>query len=179
MRQALLGILCLSMLALAACGDESAPEEERTTPYGTASGGTTTPDGETPQAIGEAVAGLYVDTMKKVTAALESRPEAEAAKAQLEDIKAQAVAALVALGRRRAALDAAGQATVNQKVQAGISRLPSDVFKAFSAAHKHYMAADRETGNLISSFNVITQYADFELLKKQLPKEYERLGLGD
>ena len=35
----------------------------------------------------------------------------------------------------------------------------------------------RELANEIAQFNVITQYANFELLKKQLPEEAERLGI--
>ena len=42
---------------------------------------------------------------------------------------------------------------------------------------KHYAQMDREFGNLLASFNVLSQYASFDLLKKQLPEEAKRLGI--
>ena len=32
--------------------------------------------------------------------------------------------------------------------------------------------------NLIAAFNIIGQYANFDLLRRQAPDEAERLGLG-
>lgn len=188
MRYVLLGVMLLSILMFTSCGDAPAPDEEGAPP---AAPSTTEapepaaqppaepPAAQTSQAIGDAVGALYIDTMKQVTAALEGSPDVEVAKAELTKIKADAVGKLVELGRKRAALDGAGKAAVDRGVRGAMRRVPPEVFEAFSAAHKHYAAADRETGDLLASFNVITQYAAFELLKKQAPEEFERLGLSD
>ncbi len=179
MRHILLGVTTLMILTCAGCGDAPAPEEQGTPPRPATTVEVPAQDADTPRAIGEAVGALYVDTMEQVVAALEGTPEVEVAKAKLAEIRARAVDNLVELGRKRAALDDAGKAVVTQMVRSGIRRVPADVFKAYSAAHKHYMAADPETGELLSSFNVITQYADFDLLEKQAPKEFESLDLGE
>ena len=52
-----------------------------------------------------------------------------------------------------------------------------DVFKPFSEGQQFYMKKDPNLGKLIKDFNIITQYAFFDLLKKQDPKEAERLGI--
>lgn len=180
MRQVLLGVFFIVISSLAACGDAPTPDkgatESDTKPTNAAPAAPPT-TATTPRAIGDAVAAIYIETMKEVAAVLADRPDVAAAKAGLERLKAAAVDKLVPLGRKREALDEAGTAIVKQRVRMGIGRIPSDVFKAFAAAQKHYMGTDRETGNLIASFNVITQYAAFDLLKKQSPKEFERLGL--
>lgn len=184
MRYVLLGVMLLSILVFTSCGDAPAPDEEGPAP----SAPSTTEDpapaaeppaAETPQAIGDAVGALYIDTMRQVTAALEGKPEVDVAKAKLTEIKADAVGKLVELGRKRAALDGAGKAAADRGVRGAMRRVPPEVFEAFSAAHKHYATADREMGDLLASFNVITQYAAFELLKKQAPEEFERLGLSE
>ena len=177
MRRSLHALALVPLLLALGCGD--APEENATTPYAASPAAPPATTADTPEAIGDAVAAIYVDTMKKVVATLEDRPEVDVAKTELARVKEQAIAQLVALGKKRQALDDAGKAIVNRKVTAGLMRIPSDVFQAFSEAHKHYTSADRETGNLLAAFNILTQYADFELLKKQAPAELQRLGLGE
>ena len=44
-------------------------------------------------------------------------------------------------------------------------------------ARIHYAKIDAELAALIGSFNIITQYSQFELIKKQEPAEAERLGI--
>lgn len=43
--------------------------------------------------------------------------------------------------------------------------------------YKHYFSQDYRFASLIASFNTITQYADFRLLKKQNPAEADRLDI--
>ena len=40
-----------------------------------------------------------------------------------------------------------------------------------------YFSKDQEFHKLLTSFNIIGQYASFDLLKKQEPKEAARLGI--
>ena len=182
MRCSMTVVLLIAAMGMTGCGDApEAPESEDVTPAsGSATDETPPPEtADTPKAMGEVVATLYVDTMKSVTEAVEGRPEAAEVRPELERIKAEAVERLVELGRKREALDDADKAVFDRQVRGAMRGVQGEVFQAFSEAHKHYMEADRELGDLLASFNVITQYAAFELLKKQEPEEYERLGLGE
>ena len=58
-----------------------------------------------------------------------------------------------------------------------INTVPGDVFTAYSKGQSAYQAKDAGLGDLITSFNILTQYANFELLKKQAPEEAKRLGI--
>lgn len=44
--------------------------------------------------------------------------------------------------------------------------------------HEELYEVSEDTANLLLKFNIITQYSDFALLKKQNPEEAERLGLS-
>ena len=41
----------------------------------------------------------------------------------------------------------------------------------------NWISASAIVFNLVGSLNIITQYADFDLLKKQAPEEAKRLGI--
>jgi hypothetical protein len=57
------------------------------------------------------------------------------------------------------------------------SSIPQDIFKAYSEGQQYYSQKDPNLGKTLKDFNIITQYAFFDLLKKQAPKEAERLGI--
>jgi hypothetical protein len=46
-----------------------------------------------------------------------------------------------------------------------------------SDAVNHYRNEDNDFANTLAEFNTLTQYADFDLLKKQKPDEATRLGI--
>ena len=52
-----------------------------------------------------------------------------------------------------------------------------DWYTAFKENQQYYFSKDQELHKIIMSFNIITQYAQFELLKKQEPEEAKRLGI--
>jgi len=43
--------------------------------------------------------------------------------------------------------------------------------------YNSYPEDDLAFKNLLASFNILTQYADFDLLKQQAPEEAARLGI--
>ena len=79
--------------------------------------------------------------------------------------------------RQREALDEAGRKKVSSVIGMAFVMMPQDLFKEFSEGQMFYAKKDQDLGKLIGSFNIITQYCQFELLKKQEPKEAERLGI--
>ncbi len=63
------------------------------------------------------------------------------------------------------------------RITAALDRLPTATYDAYQQAYTDY-SSDLEVANLISSFNIIGQYANFDLLRRQAPEEAERLGVG-
>jgi hypothetical protein len=94
----------------------------------------------------------------------------------LEALKDQYIQIFVELGRRVEALDHTQRGPVNSAVMGAMRELPD--FEWFNSAMDHYRPQDREFANFIASFNVLTQYAFFDLLRQQEPGEAQRLGVG-
>jgi hypothetical protein len=126
--------------------------------------------------LGEKIGSSYVETLKQVVAMLDDRPAAADARAMLTDMKTWTIELMVDLGREREALSETDRATADRVLSRRIMEVPADLFKEYQAGQMHYKD-DRELFQLIADFNIITQYANFDLLKKQLPKEAKRLGI--
>ena len=172
------GPLLLTALLLVGCGGSgSAPAAEATQQEEATSDAAKRPEEMTPAELGEEIGREYVDAIVTVAEQIAPRPEPEVLRPRLEELKEETVARMVELGRLRQDLDAADRATVNGKVRMAINAVPSDAFSAYAEGQRHYMKTDPELAELIASFNVITQYTDFELLKKQEPEEAKRLGI--
>ena len=139
--------------------------------------GEETPAVNTPDQLGKAIGDTYVKCMTEVADMTAKKEDAATLKPKLETLKEEVIGKLVELGKKREAMETAERATVDRSISAGISAIPREVYSRYTEGYKHYAGVDRETGNLISSFNVITQYANFDLLKKQNPKEAKRLGI--
>jgi hypothetical protein len=118
-----------------------------------------------------------VETLKKLNGLMKGQPDPKDLTPKVEALKEETIKQMVEMGKKVAALDAAGKQKVETKVRLSFNMLPGDVFKAYSEGRQHYLKADIKLGNLISEFNIITQYAFFDLLKKQKPQEAERLNL--
>jgi hypothetical protein len=132
---------------------------------------------QSPDELGKAIADNYLEALKKLNELMKDKPDAKDLAPKVDALKEETIKKMVELGKKVAALDDAGQKKVNAKVSMSFSSLPGDVFKAFSEGQQHYMKADTKLGNTIKDFNIITQYAFYDLLKKQAPKEAERLGI--
>ena len=144
-------------------------------------GGSVAPSGVggrgTPQEIGAAVSAAYEEAMIEVTGLLDLRGSAASLRPKVEQLKEKYVARLVTLGKRREALAREGRAVVDAAIAKGLQELPADLCAAFGEGQAYYHSQDLELGNLIASFNIITRYANFDLLRSQEPEEVERLGL--
>jgi hypothetical protein len=132
---------------------------------------------QSPDALGKSIADGYLDALKKVNELTKDRPDPKDLTPKVEALREETIKQMVELGRKVAALDAAGQKKTEAKMAMAFSSIPMDVFKPFSEAQQFYLPKDPKLGKLIKDFNIITQYAFFDLLKKQDPKEAERLGI--
>ena len=126
--------------------------------------------------LGKKIGSSYIETLKQVVAMMQDKPAAFDAKAMLTDMKAWTIELMIGLGKEREALPAGERVVVDRVLSQRIVSVPSDLFKDFQEGQVYYKD-DRELFELIADFNIITQYANFDLLKKQLPEEAKRLGL--
>jgi hypothetical protein len=167
----------MGMCALAAHG--CGPSADSAAESGAAPAAQADEPGEsTPTELGNRIGKLYVEALTEVTDAMTDRPAAADLQPTVEAMMDRYIEQFVELGRQKEALSDADKATVNSRVSIGISSVPSELFSSYAEGQRHYQqGGDMELARMIGEFNVITQYADFDLLKKQSPSEAERLGL--
>ena len=173
------GLLLALSLALAGCGSVS---------YGADDAASTTVEQAAPTSeqtvaltgnqLGDAAGASWVEAMQKLTTLLSDRPEVTTVKTQTEQLKEEYVQTLVELGRQGAVLDTGEKAKMSARIAAALeAAADEDWYATYMELYKGYAAGDSEFGDLLASFNILTQYADFDLLKKQAPKEAARLGI--
>ena len=170
----LLGFLVVGLIA---CGGDQSGESQG--PEGSTAARTEQPKPAelSPVELGQKIGDIYLKAMTELVALLKDRPEAAAVKPNMEVLKEAYVQELVVLGRQREALDTAGRAAVDSQLRMKARGLYNDpVFTSFNEIQQHYFQ-ERDFHKIIMDFNIITQYAVFELLKKQVPEEASRLGI--
>lgn len=180
---ALLSLTLLAVIVLAAaCGGSSdaatttAPAGSVTTAAATAT--TAAPAIASPAELGEQIGTIYVNALRDVALLLKDKPDAAAVRSQVEQLKNDTITKLVELGQAREAMSTSDRAQVDSKITKALDGAAGqDWYTTYNDVWKHYSSADVEFGNLIAAFNVIGQYANFDLLKKQLPEEATRLGI--
>ncbi|WP_375562010.1 hypothetical protein ACE193_05525 [Bernardetia sp. OM2101] len=88
------------------------------------------------------------------------------------------VAQLVEMGKEKEALSTEEREKVDNDIMQEYFKLDQERHNAiYIKKHEELYEASEDTANLLLKFNIITQYSDFALLKKQNPEEAERLGL--
>ncbi len=130
-----------------------------------------------PEELGGEIALNYVEMMEELSSILSAQPDADDLKPQLADLKDKYIEIFVELGKYRSEMIEQDQSIVDSALWSGIQELDSGVWNIISQAGSEYWNIDMEVSNEIASFNVITQYAFYELLKQQMPEEAERLGI--
>lgn len=164
--------LVAGALALAPVGCGSKGEATSDDPAGDKS-----MQADTPAALGDAAGQIYKDTMDAIVRELGPKPEPADAKAKLTALLDDAEKRLVELGKKREAMSPGDKATFDQKLTSSMQGLKSKTFDEYAAIASHYRKADREVGNLIAQANVLTQFANFELLKQQSPDAAKKHGI--
>jgi hypothetical protein len=130
-----------------------------------------------PVELGREIAGVYEKAMTELTDLLKDKPAINGVQPKVENLKQTCVTKLVELGKLREALDASGKASVDGQLRMKMNSMYNQpVWNAYNEIQQHYFK-DKEFHEIIMSFNIITQYANFDLLKKQAPEEADRLGI--
>ncbi|MGC9365727.1 MAG: hypothetical protein ACP5FK_01630 [bacterium] len=131
-----------------------------------------------PQELGEQIGEVYFNALEDVTILLAEYPEVDEVRSQVEHLKQENILVLVELGKIREELSDQDKAIVDMGIMSVLDSL-NDVewYQTYSDICSHYVSVDRDFYDLVVSFNIIGQYANFDLLKQQEPEEAERLGI--
>jgi hypothetical protein len=171
------GLFTLLPLATG-CGSSTSDETSATQVPLTAAAVTTTEAPITAVTIATGVVDTWTEAMQKLVGLLEGTPQPNAIRAEVESLKEEYIQRFVVFGRQRLDLSPADQAEMSSLIFAGIGALAEKPwYKDYNSQYGHYSTGDLEFSNLLASFNILTQYSDFELLKKQAPEEAVRLGI--
>jgi len=113
----------------------------------------------------------------ELTKLVQGNPPAGEVTPKIEALKEKYIKIHVASGKQREAMSPQDRKASDAALQSGMFAMPRDLQKTLVDASKAYRATNNDLANLIGSLNILTQYAAYDLLKKQLPKEAERLGI--
>jgi hypothetical protein len=131
-----------------------------------------------PDELGLEIGTLYLEAIQAVTELVKDRPPVAEVEAQVAALKESYVQRLVPLGHRREALGRQDLAAVNNAINdTFIAGTKSDWYNTYFEAVQYYGKVDEEFEQLLYSFNLIGNYARFEMLREQDPDEAMRLGL--
>jgi len=148
----------------------------------TAPAPTINPEELSPRGLGEKIGAVWVESLQSATSLVQDKPPVADVKAQVAQLKATTVQQLVELGHLREALERLDRAAVDNAInETFISASKADWYDTFFGAVQHYTdrEKDEEFQQLLYSFNLIGQYANFDRLKEYEPDEAVRLGIMD
>ncbi len=132
----------------------------------------------TPEGLADAIMSTYRDAISDVVTLTDGLPDGQSIFDDAVALKEKYVQKFAALGKQKEQMSEADRAAIDSKLRMGMNSYYSDpTFKAYMEATNSYISTHRELQKILADFNVITQYADFELLRKQLPDEAKRLGV--
>jgi len=148
----------------------------------TAAGATTATTEAQAVQLGKQVAATWSEAIQKLVPLLEGTPPIASLQAPVAQLKEDYVQKMVTLGRQIAALDESQRQTAYARTTDILdSTANSDWFQSYMRLYDQYAAGSDQTSQdfavLLSTFNTLTQYAFFDVLKEQDPDEARRLGI--
>ena len=127
-------------------------------------------------ALATATITAWNDCLDRLTSILEGMPDPATVQPQVEALKEEYIQKFVAYGRQQQTFDEMQLRL--WRIEHGINSPPA--YAGYQTAANAYIA-DASTPadfmDLLRDFNILTQYTDFELLKRQEPEEAARLGI--
>jgi hypothetical protein len=165
-------ILMLVLMLLFACGGEKAE-----TPRSALAAPAPEADLSDPDVLGERIVQSYGSALRDVVALGAGLPPAEDIKAQAEETLHRCIGEFVEYGRYYREMDESQRSTVDNRLMRSYYDFGQDLFDRYSAVVSHYRPLDPELGEILAAFNIVTQYYNYELLRRQAPDEADRLGV--
>ncbi len=131
----------------------------------------------------EDIGKVYKSSMIKLAVIVNNHPEASTIIDKVKKLKEDTIQKMVKIGKKFENLSKAEKNKLTSKLwrlmgNAQKDKKFSESWKIMNKSQMYYSSKkEYELSKLISSFNIITQYAQFDLLKEQLPDEAKRLGI--
>jgi hypothetical protein len=176
-------LVCASLSAgflVAGCdGDSPGPDTTAVTAIADAVSTTVEAPKTSASELADTVIATWVECMQKLSVILEDRAPVSLVQPQVEQLKEEYIQKFVELGRQRETLSQAEKDDANSQEWLALSSSAEEPwYLSYQSLYDFYAAKDVEFANLLGGFHILTQYSDFELLKKQEPEEAARLGVG-
>jgi hypothetical protein len=172
-------LLSTAGVALAGCAGEL-PDKSQTS--STTLGATTSLTESQDVTSAKQVAATWEEAMQKLVPLLQGTPPFASIQPSVAALKEEYVQKMVALGKQIAALTPdAIQAAYDRTQDILSSTAQTDWFKSYVSLYDVYAAqqdeASQEFAVLLSTFDTLTDYAFFNVLKTNDPDEATRLGI--
>ncbi len=169
MKWSITAVILLSILLAAGCGGA----EEN----GTDDVSEQAEDFSDPEALGNRVGELYgqmyVDLHEIATQGL----PAEELAPLVAEMKEDYIGQFVELGAIREGMTDEQKNTVDSAIMRYFYDMDMEIARSVTDMINFYRPEDGELANNMSQMNILTQYADYELLRSQSPDEAARLGI--
>ncbi len=132
--------------------------------------------------LGDQVSATWQEAMQKLVPLLQGTPPFTSIQQDVTALKEEYVQKLVAVGKQIAALSPdVRQAVYDRTTGIVSSTAETDWFKNYVSLYNVYAAqsdqASQDFAVLLSTFNTLTEYAFFDVLKDNDPDEAARLGI--
>jgi hypothetical protein len=132
----------------------------------------------TPRQLGDSIGTVNCEGLSELSGLLGAQADPAALSEEVAALKERLIERLIPLGHARSALEPDERQAVDMATSFAVSRVDMAAFQAMTDACTTYRQSHNALSNMLASFNVIHQYAAFELLAQQLPDEAARLGVG-
>jgi len=133
----------------------------------------------TPEELGKRIGDHYVELFIELNSLLDERLDPEELEPKVAALKEKYIDIFVGFGAIKEEYSEEGKAKVNRAIMSFFSDMDKSYSESYNESIEYYRELDNELASLLVSFNILTQYADYELLIKQEPEEAERLGITE
>lgn len=131
-----------------------------------------------PKELGEEIGSVYLKALEDVTVLIKDKPDAAEIRPAVEELKEANIQILVGFGKLREEMNPSDRGLVDLAIMGKLDSLSKvEWYTTYTTVISEYASTDRDFYDLLSSFNIIGQYANFDLLKSQEPEEAKRLGI--
>lgn len=169
MKWSLTAITFLLLVLAAGCGGEAADRSDDTSDQAE--------EIADPEALGNRVADVYEEMYASLNEVVNRGLTAEELWPLIAAMKEDYIIQFVELGAVREGMTEEQKQAANRALTSRFYDLDQDIFNSVNDAIILYRDLDNSLANEISQMNILTQYADYELLKQQEPQEAARLGI--
>ena len=176
-------LVCVAAgLALAGCAGELPDKSGTGSTASTAPASTTSSTLSETYRLGDEVAAIWAESIQKLDPILKNTPPVASIQQQVADLKEQYIQKMVAVGKQIIALNSDEQQTVYDRSNDTMAAMGEATwFVDYQSLYAPYQAMEDETSQefavVLASFNTLSEYAFFNLLKDDLPDEAARLGI--